>query len=80
MAEAPVLRCVAALPHHQDSSHPQHQQVPEAIEHVVPATATVEEVEEEEEYIDFDPLLFIKSLPPLEQVSPLLLQSEQPSQ
>jgi hypothetical protein len=69
-SEEPVLRCVAALPHHQDGSL-QHHQVPEAVEHVVPANATVEEVEDEEEetYIDFDPLLFIKSLPPLEQVS-----------
>ncbi|GFH22942.1 FCP1 homology domain-containing protein, partial [Haematococcus lacustris] len=45
--------------------------VPEAIEHTLPPGATVEEVEEEEaDFIDFDPLLFIKSLPPLEQVVP----------
>ncbi|KAJ9520785.1 hypothetical protein QJQ45_013964, partial [Haematococcus lacustris] len=49
--------------------YPPHHQVPEAIEHTLPPGATVEEVEEEEaDFIDFDPLLFIKSLPPLEQV------------
>ncbi|KAL6762769.1 HAD-like domain-containing protein [Haematococcus lacustris] len=51
--------------------YPPHHQVPEAIEHTLPPGATVEEVEEEEaDFIDFDPLLFIKSLPPLEQVVP----------
>lgn len=54
--EAPVQ-----LVHH----HEHH--IPEAVEHELPPDAGAEEVDEDE-YIDFDPLLFIKSLPPLEEV------------
>lgn len=52
--------------HHQDEHH-HHTMVPEAVEHELPADQTAE-VDEELDYMEFDPLLFIKLLPPLEQV------------
>lgn len=45
----------------------QHMHVPEAVEHELPPDAGAQEVDEEE-YFDFDPLLFIGSLPALEKV------------
>lgn len=56
------------LPHGQQGDHHgEHSVIPEAVEHELPPDASAEE---ELEYMDFDPLLFIKLLPPLDQVVP----------
>jgi len=73
-AEAPQLSTEdetsgqqAHQPHHEHAHH-HHEQIPEAVEHELPPDAEAQE--EEDDYFDFDPLIFIKSLPPLEQVIP----------
>ena len=60
--------------HHHHAHHPPPPEVPEAAE------SDYEEDEDEEEYADFDPLVFIKSLPPLEQCTPKFRQALLPRQ
>ncbi len=59
-AESPAA---ARHPHH--AHHPAPPEVPEAAE-----SELEDELDDEEEYVEFDPLLFIKTLPPLEQCIP----------
>ena len=58
--------------HH--APHPPPSEVPEASE------SEYDEDEAEEEYADFDPLVFIKSLPPLESCAPRFRQALLPRQ